>query len=180
MAGRIRYKNIKIRRETYDRLASIQEPGESFDRVLNRLLDRVRELEERVAELERMVPLEVEKRVRERVASLAEERVRKEVDSVQLDKASWYITKLVFSIQSLKSLIQLGAQQQDIEKQLKRLEKVLQQVRERYGVETRTLYEIAKQFSEEPTRENLILLNEATKEVVKSIFIKMLSIEVIR
>ena len=174
------YKNIKIHLDTYNRLNALKEPSESFDALINRLIDRVRELEEKVAELERLVPLEVERRVQERVASLAEEKVRKEVDSIQLDKAAWYITKLVFSIQALKDLVQRGAPHHDIDKQLKRLEKVLQQIKERYMVETRTLYEIARQFSVEPTRENLVLLNEATKEAVKSVFLRMLGLEVLR
>jgi len=174
------YKNIKIHLDTYNRLNALKEPSETFDTLINRLIDRVRELEEKVAELEQRVPIEVEQRVRERVASLAEEKVRKEVDSIQLDKAAWYITKLVFSVQSLKDLVQINAPPYEIDKQLKRVEKVLMQIWERYRVETRTLYEVAKQYRVEPTRENLILLNEATKEVVKSIFVKMLSIEVIR
>ena len=180
MAGRRRSINIRISRETHERLRALMEPGETFDGVIRRLLDRVRELEEKVVALERSLPLEVERRVQQKVAELAEEKVRKEIDAVSLDKASWYITKLVFSVQALKDLVTGGAPRQEVEKQLDRLTRVLSQIRERYGVRTEMLRQIAVQFVTEPRRENMILLNEATKETVKSVFIKMLGFEVAR
>lgn len=162
------YKNVKLRVETWKRLRALQQPGESFDATINRLLTMVAELEARVKELEA------------RTEPSVEECVRRDVDSVMLDKAAWYVTKMLFSIQALKERVTHQAPESEIEKQLRRLSSVLEQINKRYGVETRTLMDVALQFVKERSREELIILNEAAKEVVKSIIVKLLALNVVR
>lgn len=162
------YKNVKLRVETWKRLRALQQPGESFDATINRLLTMVAELEARVRELEA------------RTEPSVEECVRRDVDSVMLDKAAWYVTKMLFSIQALKERVAHQAPESEIEKQLRRLSSVLEQINKRYGVETRTLMDVALQFVKERSREELIILNEAAKEVVKSIIVKLLALNVVR
>jgi len=63
---------------------------------------------------------------------------------------------------------------------MNRLAKICQQIRERYRVDISTLLDVAKQFVYEPSKENLVLLNEATKETIKHIFIRMLGLQIAR
>jgi len=173
------YKNIKLTKQTYERLKALLNPGETFDQLVLRILDSFREKEERIRELEfRVNALE---QGMMKMAEKCEEQIKiSAVDIVNLDKASWYSTKMLFSIQALKIYAYEYKDQKKAKDQLQRLKRVLEQIRDRYGVRTETLMEIARQFVEEPTRENLILLNEASKEVVKSIFLRLLGLEAMR
>ena len=161
--ARSKYVNIKIRRETHEKLSSMLGPGETFDQLLNRLTDRVDELERELYACNEAF----------KAFSL-----KREAEAIKLDKAAWYITKMIFSIQALKDLILLGRNGDEIKKQLLKLERVLNQIRTRYNVETSEVLEIAKQFVETKDKEDLILLNEATKEVVKGIIVVMLGVEI--
>jgi len=88
--------------------------------------------------------------------------------SEEIDRVSWYITKMIISIQSLKCLVDRDSR----EKQLERTLNVLKQVSERLDIDTSILQDIVKQYSVDPSKENMIIVNEATKEVVKSIIMK--------
>ena len=174
-----RYKNIKIREETYDRLRSFLSPGETFDHGINRLFDELRTCQEEKLELDRRVATLEQGMMR--VAEKVGQAVKiSAVDIVSLDKASWYGTKMLFSIQALKIYAYELRDEKKARNQLRRLKKVLEQIKDRYGVRTGTLLEIARQFVEEPTKENMILLNEASKEVVKSIFLRLMGLEALR
>jgi len=88
--------------------------------------------------------------------------------SEEIDRVSWYITKMIISIQSLKCLVDRDSR----EKQLERTLNVLKQISERLDIDTSILQDIVKQYFGDPSKENMIIVNEATKEVVKSIIMK--------
>lgn len=162
------YKYLKIKAGTYEKLKSIMDPSETFDNAINRLL----ELQKKVEELEREIKTYEE--------VLKEIQLKRETEVIRLDKTAWYITKMIFSVQALKDLVLEGQNGDKVKRQLLRLERVLNQIKSRYNVETEELLEVAKQFVESKDKEDLILLNEATKEIVKSIIIVMLGVEVKR
>lgn len=88
--------------------------------------------------------------------------------SEEIDRVSWYITKMIISIQSLKCLVDRDSR----EKQLERTLNVLKQISERLDIDTSLLQDVVKQYFGDPSKENMIIVNEATKEVVKSIIMK--------
>jgi len=85
-----------------------------------------------------------------------------------IDRVSWYITKMVISIQSLKCL----GDRDSREKQLERTLNILKQISERLDIDTSLLQDVVKQYFEDPSKENMIIVNETTKEIVKSIIMK--------
>ncbi len=165
-------RNIKVRDDTYQTLRALMRPEDTFDSVIKRLFENVIALNEALSKCE-----EEKEAIKK---AIAEKKATEEVDAIDLDKAAWYTTKVLFSIQALKDLVEAEASAMEIDRQLNRVLKNLDQVRERYGINVRTVKEIVTQYVNEPTKENKILLNEATKELVKSIFIKMLSLQVLR
>lgn len=173
-------KLVKVHDSTYERLKALMSPSDSFDSIINKLLDRLAELESKVAEMERTI--EYLKDLNKKTSNIPEdiEEKVKEVHSVWLDRAGWYVVKLAFGVQALKDAIDYGLSPVVIDEKLARLAKVCKQIKERYGVETEILVDIAKQYAVEKDKESKIVLNDATKEIVKNIISKILSLNVIR
>ena len=166
------YKHIKIKTETYETLRLLMSPTDTFDSIINKLVDTVSYLDSALKECE--------KRVAEERKKIAEEKVKNAVDAIDLDKAAWYMAKIAFSIQTLKTLIENKAPQPEIDMQYRRVLKNLDQLRERYGINVNAIKDIVSQFVADPSKENKILVNEATKELFKSILLKILSLELLR
>jgi len=99
------------------------------------------------------------------------------LDPVSFDKAAWYSFKLVTTVTFLKAFVQNGLKDK-VKEQLEMVKYVTNQIKERYGVETKEVYEIAKQYANDGDKESMILLNEITKAVIKYIFMKIAGLKV--
>jgi len=112
------------------------------------------------------------------ITELLEKSQAKEgLDPIAFDKASWYSFKLVTTITFLKAYKQLGLEDK-VKEQMDMVRYVTNQIKERYGVETKEVYEIAKQYAESGSKDDMILLNEITKAVIKYIFMKIVGLKV--
>ena len=119
-----------------------------------------------------------EKAFHEVITELLEKASAKEgLDPIMFDKASWYSFKLVTTVTFLKAYVQLGLKDK-VKEQLEMVKYVTNQIKERYGVETKEIYEVAKQYAEDGDKESMILLNEITKAVIKYIFMKLVGLKV--
>lgn len=82
----------------------------------------------------------------------------KKADLSQLDKVSWYIVKLSYSVSKLKD--------DPSEENMQWLEKMVQQVKERLGVDVSYLLQAAKTYAKTRSKEDLIELNMSWKMAV--------------
>ena len=88
--------------------------------------------------------------------------------SSDFDKALWYATKLCFSVQSLKEKVVAGdGEAADL--QLQRIDEITKTIYERLKIDVRDVAFIAAQYARTKERDDLVTLNEATKEAVKEI-----------
>ena len=108
---------------------------------------------------------------------LTKAKAKEGLDPIMFDKASWYSFKLVTTVTFLKAYVQLGLKDK-VKEQLEMVKYVTNQIKERYGVETKEIYEVAKQYAEDGDKESMILLNEITKAVIKYIFMKLVGLKV--
>jgi len=99
------------------------------------------------------------------------------LDPVSFDKAAWYSFKLVTTVTFLKAFVQNGLKDK-VKEQMEMVKYVTNQIKERYGVETKEVYEVAKQYANDGDKESMILLNEITKAVIKYIFMKIAGLKV--
>ncbi len=99
------------------------------------------------------------------------------LDPVSFDKAAWYSFKLVTTVTFLKAFVQNGLKDK-VKEQLDMVRYVTNQIKERYGVETKEVFEVAKQYASDGDKESMILLNEITKAVIKYIFMKIAGLKV--
>ncbi len=87
-------------------------------------------------------------------------------DAQKIDRLAWYIYKLTASI---------GAYRESPSMKRRRLiEKTLEQIRERIGVDTSELELVIEQYFKKPLRQNRTLLNETTKKLIINMIIKEL------
>ena len=98
----------------------------------------------------------------DRAINLLERVITLENDK-EFDKISWYVIKLSMSVGHFKEVPdQLNFNQ---------LKYTSNQIKERLGVDTSKLVELAKEYMANPTKENKIALNEALKEIVKKLIL---------
>jgi len=88
--------------------------------------------------------------------------------SSDFDKAVWYATKLCFSVQSLKEKVAEG-NAEAAELQLQRINEITETIFTRLKIDVRDVAYIASQYARTKERDDLVTLNEATKEAVKEI-----------
>ena len=96
------------------------------------------------------------------------ERWRDNFLSSDFDKAVWYSVKLCFSVQSLKEKVVAG-DGEAIDLQLQRIDEITKTIYERLKIDVRDVAFIAAQYARTKERDDLVTLNEATKEAVKEI-----------
>lgn len=96
------------------------------------------------------------------------ERWRDNLLSSDFDKAVWYATKLCFSVQSLKEKVAEG-DAEAAELQLQRINEITETIFTRLKIDVRDVAYIAAQYAKSRDRDDLVTLNEATKEAVKEI-----------
>ena len=101
-------------------------------------------------------------------------RIKAKLNSSSFDKAFWYSVKLAFSVQALKDIVQDNVNGELLAAQMQRLSEVCKQIEARIGVSCESLLAIAKQYADTRSKDDLILLNEATKEVAKEIFKRLI------
>jgi len=82
----------------------------------------------------------------------------------RVDIALWYCEKLAFSIQALKM--------NKSKEQMQRVLKLLEQVRKRYRIDISLLHDVVAAFMSDNA--NIVVLNEALKETMKSILRKVM------
>jgi len=102
------------------------------------------------------------------------EGIKAKLNSSAFDKAFWYSMKLAFSVQALKDIVADGINSELLAAQMQRLKEVCKQIADRIGVDCENLVKVAEQFAASKSREDLILLNEMTKEVAKEVFKKLI------
>jgi len=100
--------------------------------------------------------------------------IKAKLNSSAFDKAFWYSMKLAFSVQALKDIVADGINGELLAAQMQRLREVCKQIADRIGVDCESLLSIAKQYADTRSKDDLILLNEATKEVAKEVFKKLI------
>ena len=99
------------------------------------------------------------------------------LDPIAFDKAAWYSFKLVTTVTFLKAYKQLGLEDK-VKEQLDMVRYVTEQIKERYEVETKEVFEVAKQYAESGSKDDMILLNEITKAIIKYLFMKIANLKV--
>ena len=96
------------------------------------------------------------------------ERWRDNFLSSDFDKAVWYATKLCFSVQSLKEKVVAG-DGEAVTLQLQRIDEITKTIYERLKIDVRDVAFVAAQYARTRERDDMVTLNEATKEAVKEI-----------
>ena len=94
--------------------------------------------------------------------------IKEELPNV--DKASWYITKALMSLGSLR--------ENPTKENLAKLEKTLNQIQERIGINPEYVLASARSYVRDPSMDNRIELNASAKMLVIDILFKMVLKEV--
>ena len=108
---------------------------------------------------------------------LEKAQAKDKLDPIAFDKAAWYSFKLVTTVTFLKAYKQLGLEDK-VKEQLEMVKYVTNQIKERYDVETKEVFEVAKQYANDGDKESMILLNEIVKAVIKYLFMKIANLKV--
>jgi len=87
----------------------------------------------------------------------------------ELDRISWYIEKLIISIQTLKVYVEELKNKDKVFNQMNRTINVLSQIQERLGINVDNVIECVKKYVDNPNVDNTINLNESIKEIVKQL-----------
>ena len=105
--------------------------------------------------------------------------IRNKTIATRLELASWYITKFMLSFCGWRFLIDQNCKDESlINQKLEQLVKVTNQLKERYGIEIEDFKNVVKQYLESRDKEDLILVTQMAKEIIKQIIIKILNYQV--
>jgi len=105
--------------------------------------------------------------------------VRHKTLATRLELASWYITKFMLAFYGWRSLIDNNINDEALIKQkLQQLKKVCEQLESRYGISTEDFRNVVKQYLESHDKEDMILVTQLAKEIIKQIIIKILGYQV--
>ena len=105
--------------------------------------------------------------------------IRNKTIATRLELASWYITKFMLSFCGWRFLIDNNVKDESlIAQKLEQLKKVCDQLESRYGISTEDFRNIVRQYLESRDKEDLILVTQMAKEIIKQIIIKILNYQV--
>jgi len=98
------------------------------------------------------------------------------INENELDRVSWYIEKLIISIQTLKVYVEDIKDKNKVFNQLQRVNNVLNQISERLGINVDNVISSVKKYVDNPNVDNTISLNESVKEIVKQLIKKLIQV----
>jgi len=98
------------------------------------------------------------------------------INENELDRISWYIEKLIISIQTLKVYTEELKDKDKVFRQLQRVNNVLNQINERLGINVDNAINSIKKYVDNPNVDNTIELNENVKEIVKQLIKKLIQV----
>jgi len=82
---------------------------------------------------------------------------------------AWHTFKLAFGIASIRTAVGRG---EDPNPYAQKTLKTLQQIRQRFNVDTSYVAGVLKQYLETREKQDMLLLNEVVKELVKELILK--------
>jgi len=131
------------------------------------------------------VPVKVKKRIKQQAHALskpmhfvissfmqapeyAEHRKSVSMDA-RFQTVAWHTFKLAFGIANIRTAVGKG---EDPNPYAQKTLKTLQQIRQRFNVDTSYVAGILKQYLETKEKQDMLLLNEVAKELVKELMLK--------